>query len=256
MNWKIVVLATMLGTGCAAKKMVAENADFMLESQIQKRLPLYSAQKVSLSKDIDHFLNEQKPIIKEALPVISNVELNVNKVDDQYFYLKRLYDKLAYNFSELMSNHMSRMDQKQQKDFLAVLTKENKKISEIRTAEIMEKVHDRFETLFGKETEEQKKILNSFKPHFKERNQERLIRRKELHQKFQEIYAKDLTKESRATLFLDAFKEYQQKAVDTESQLSLIKQILPTLDDKQKKIFNGRVQELKEILAYFIEAAY
>ena len=256
MNWKIIAVATVLGTGCAAKKIMVENADFMLESQIQKRLPLNSAQKVSLSKDIDQFLNEQKPFIKDALPVLSNVELNVNKVDDQYYYLKGLYDKLAYNFSSLMSRHMAQLDQKQQKDFIAVLRKENEKISKTAASDIMDKVHDRFEKLFGRETKEQEKILDSFKTHFKERNKERLERRKKLHLKFQEIYSQDLSHEGRTTQFLEAFKEYQLRAVDADSQRDLIKKILPTLDEKQKQIFHGRIQELKEILAYFIEADY
>lgn len=250
------LLAFVLASGCAAKKMAAENADFVLESQIEKRLPLYSAQKEALSKDVDKFLNEQKGVVKAALPVVNQLELKEEKVDEQYHRLKSVYDQMALNFSKLMSTYMALLDEKQKNEFLENLSEENEKISKHDDDDIMERVHDRFETLFGTISEAQEKTLGEFKAYYKQRSIDRLVRRKELHQKFAEIYRMEVSKESRTNYFYTAFKAYQEKAVDSENNLKMIKKILPTLSEKQKENFKGRIQDLKEILGHFLEADY
>ena len=172
-----LLILSLLIFGCAAKQMTARNADILLELQIEKKLPLYSAQKQKLKKDVDAFLNQQKPFAKEAIPVITSIELDVNKVNDQYGYLNSLYLKLALNFSKFMSKYMAQLDEKQQQDFEKTLKEENQSLRYSKADDRIEKIEDRFETLFGTITKVQKKILESYKTYFEERHALRLSRR-------------------------------------------------------------------------------
>lgn len=251
-----LLIISMIGYGCAAKKMAAENVDIILENQIEKRLPLYSAQKDLLSKDVNQFLNDQKGFAKEALPAISKIELDVKKVDEQYDYLNSLYKKLAQNFSKLMSKYMSKLDEFQQKGFKEKLEVENRLLTRTSPVDRMEKIEDQFETLFGTISDAQKKILEDHTKHFNERHKIRLSMREKLHNQFINVYAMDLSQDAKAKYFQEAFSEFQNTYPHSDKNKEIIKQLIPTLSKDQKEIFENKVNDLKDILNYYLEANF
>lgn len=251
-----LMLTAFLGMSCAAKKMAAKNADILIENQIEKRMPLYTAQKKALAKDVDAFLRDQKEFAKEALPALSSVELNSDKVDSQYDHLDQIYRKLAVNFSKLMSKYMALLDEKQQKDFHINLEAENKSLARVEGSERMEKIYDRFETVLGSISDEQKTILEAHKPYLDERYSVRLKRREALHAKFREIYQLDLSPTSRTQYFADAFSQYQNSYPDNAKNKEILKQLIPTLSSRQKGELKERVNDLKEIIGYYLETDY
>lgn len=251
-----LLLLSCLTYSCTAKKMLAQNADILLENQIEKRLPLYSAQKMQLSKDVKKFLNDQKEFATEAIPVITSIELDVKQTDKQYDYLNSLYRKLALNFSKLMSQYMAPLDEKQQKDFEENLDGENRAISRSKAEDRMEKIHERFETMFGTISDRQKKILDDQREYFEERHKLRLSRREKLHDKFKAIYKMDLSPESRAKYFYEAFAEYQNAYPESAKNKEIIKLIIPTLSKEQKEVFEDKTNDLKDILNFYLEAHY
>ena len=251
-----LMILSLLGYGCAVKKMAASSADIVLEHQIQKRLHLNSAQKDLLSKDVKTFLNDQKAFAKEAIPVITSLELDVKKVDEHYDYLQKLYRKLALNFSKLMSKYMALLDSKQQKDFAEVLTAENNTMARSKADDRMETIEERFETLFGVISDKQKKILETQRAYFEERHKVRLSRRENLQKRFTEIYLADVSPESRANLFYEAFAEYQTTYPENAMNLEIIKSIIPTLSPGQKEVFEDKTNDLKDILNYYLETDY
>jgi hypothetical protein len=251
-----LMILSLLGYGCAVKKMAASSADIVLEHQIQKRLHLYSAQKDLLSKDVKTFLNDQKAFAKEAIPIITSLELDVKKVDEHYDYLQKLYRKLALNFSKLMSKHMALLDSKQQKDFAEVLRSENNTMARSKSNDRMETIEERFETLFGVISDKQKKILEAKRAYFEERHKVRLSRREKLQQRFSEIFLADVSPESRANLFYEAFAEYQTTYPENAMNLDIIKSIIPTLSPGQKEVFEDKTNDLKDILNYYLETDY
>lgn len=249
-------LAIFVGYGCAAKKLAVKNADIVLEQQIQKRLPLYMAQREVLSKDIDSFLNEQKSFAKEAIPIITSMELDVKKVDEQYGQLAQLYQRLALNFSRLMSKHMAVLDEKQQKEFIENLQDENRRLEKSDLDERLEKIYDRFELLFDTISDKQKEMLKKHKLHIEERHKLRLKRRKDLHQKFAEIYGMDLSQEAKAASFYEAFVKYQKDYPEDLKNIEIIKEIIPTLTVEQKNAFEEKTEELKELLNLYLESNF
>ena len=251
-----ILLSAFLCFGCAAKKIAAQNADVILVSQMEKRLPLYSEQKKVLSKDVDKFLNDQKSFTQEALPLISSFELDISKVDQQYDRLNALYRQLASNFSSLMSKHMAPLDEKQQKEFITTLTEENRKLSKIGGTEQMKKVYDRFETLFGSIGDGQKKILKAQKNYIIQRGELRLKRREKLHSQIKEVYNMDLSPEGRQKYFLGAFNDYQDSYPDSPKNKEIIKEIITSLSATQKEVFKEKVGELVEILNYYLDTDY
>jgi hypothetical protein len=256
MKLTLLLILSFIGYGCAAKKMAAKNADVMLEYQIEKRLPLYAAQKTQLSKDVNKFLNEQKSFAKEAIPVITSIQLDVNKVDTQYDYLDSLYRKLALNFSKLMSKYMAPLDETQQKEFGEKLEAENQSLTRSRPDDRIDKIYDRFETLFGTISDKQKKIFENEKSYIEERHKIRLSRREKLHDKFMAIYKMDLSNESRAKYFYEAFAEYQNNYPESPKNKELIKSIIPTLTAQQRQVFEDKTNDLKEILNYYLDTHY
>lgn len=251
-----ILMTAFLGYGCAAKKMAAQNADFLIETQIEKRLPLYSAQKQQLSKDVDSFLNSQKVFTKEALPVLNEIDFDPHQIDARYDKLNSLYKKLALNFSKIMSKHMAVLDQKQQKDFSKNLQEENKDLDKVKPDDRLEKIHDRFKTLFGTMSEKQKSIFEEHRAHLLKSQSSRIERRKKLHHRFEEIYKLDISATSREEYFIGAFSDYQNAYPDNQKNKEILKQIFPTLSQKQKDHFNEKLNDFKEIISYYLATDY
>lgn len=249
-------LVTLLGHGCAAKKIIVKNADLIIENQIEKRLPLHFSQKKQLSKDVDKFLNEQKSFAKEAIPEISGIELDQNKTEAAYDRLTSLYRKLALNFSKLVAKHMATLDKKQQKEFSERLEKENQSLAKTNAKERTEKIEDRFESMFGKISDEQQKILKKQKAYFEERNKTRISRRSALHEKFKAIYETNESPEARTNSLYQTFEEYQNNYPESPMNKEIIQSIVPTLDKKQKEVFANKTRDLVDILNYYLETKY
>lgn len=255
--WILNILLIFAVGGCAAKKLVINNADTLLQHQITKRLPLYSDQRSVLSEDISKFLNQHKPMAQKALPIIDAIDLKEpQKVGEHYRELAEFYDKVSLDFSELLSKHMSKLDPKQQKDFFKALDQENRDLKRKDSSDRMEKIQERFETFFGSISEKQRQELTELKSHFEERNKERIKRRENLHAKFREIFARDISVDTRQELFREAFKEYQLRSVDHKKNIQMIKELLPSISIKQREFFKKRTEEVKEILKYFLDASY
>jgi len=236
--------------------MVVKNADVLVEYQIKKRLPLYSAQKEKLSKDVKAFLNDQKALTKKSLPIISQIELDPQKVDVQYDTLQGLYKDLALHFSKLMGRYMALLDSKQQKEFKLNLDGENRQLRRFDSNDLIEKTEEQVEFLFGAITDEQIKLIKDHGPYLAARHKVRLSRRKMLHENFSKIYKMDLSKESRETYFDEAFNEYQNNYPENPKNKELIKKLLTTLNMEQKEVFKKKVKELKEIINYYLEIHY
>lgn len=249
-------LIAVLSYGCAGKKLVAKNADLLVELQIEKRLPLYSSQKDQLAKDVKEFLNKQKPLTKKSLPIISKIELDPEKVDEQYDTLNGLYQELALQFSRLMGKYMAMLDSKQQKEFKENLVGENRSLKRMDTDDQIEKAQERIESLFGTITEKQVKLIKDQKSYFEARHKIRLSRREALHEEFANIYKMDLSNESRAKSFYEAFAKYQREYPESPKNKELIKKILYTLNSDQKAVFTNKIKELKEIINYYLETSY
>jgi hypothetical protein len=256
MRFLPVLMTAFLGYGCAAKKMAAQNADLMIEHQIEKRMPLYSAQKTALAKDVNLFMTEQKLITKEILPALKSLELDVSKIDQQYDKLDQAYRKIAFNFAKLMSKYMGLLDEKQQKDFNEHLRVENAALARVEGEARMDKLYDRFETLMGTISDKQKAILEAHKPYLDERYATRLKRREALHTKFKDIYQMDLSAEGKRNYFVDAFGQYQNSYPDNAKNKEIIKQLIPTLSVTQKQELHKRVKDLQEILGYYLATDY
>jgi hypothetical protein len=249
-------MTAFLGYSCSAKKMAAQNADLMVEHQIEKRIPLYSAQKSALANDVNVFLTEQKVITKQALPALKSLELDVGKIDQQYDKLDLIYRKLALNFAKLMSKYMGALDEKQQKDFHENLRMENAALARVSSEDRMEKLYDRIEALLGTISDKQKEILLNHKPYLDERQANRLKRREALHEKFKEIYLMDSSSEVKSNYFVEAFSLYQNSYPENSKNKEIIKQFIPTLSAAQKEELNKRVKDLHEILDYYLATDY
>ena len=250
------LLITCLGYGCAAKKMTAQHADVLLEHQIEKRLPLYSAQKEQLSKDVNKFLNAQKSFVKEAIPIITSIELDPKKVDDQYKKINALYNKLVTNFSAIISKYMTPLDEKQQKDFQKILEAENQALKSSKSNDRMEKLNERFEIMFGSISSKQRKLLKEHGPYLEERHKVRMDRREQLQDRFKDIFKMDLSKDAKQNYFNKAFTDYQENYPETSKNIEIIKDIIPTLSIEQKEVFEDKINDLKDILNYYLESTY
>lgn len=249
-------LITVLTYGCAGKKLVAKNADLLVELQIEKRLPLYSSQKDQLTKDVKGFLNNQKPLTKKSLPIISKIELDPEKVDEQYDTLNGLYQELALQFSKLMAKYMAILDSKQQKEFKENLEGENRVLKRMNSDDQVEKTQERIESLFGTITDKQMELIKKQRSYFEGTHKLRVSRRELLHEEFFKIYKMDLSDESRAASFYEAFANYQKNYPENPKNKELIKNILLTLNADQKAVFKNKIKELKEIINYYLETSY
>jgi hypothetical protein len=70
-----LIIMMLLTVSCIAKKIAVQHTDTLLEHQITKRLPLYSDQKKKLSEDVDKFLNDHKPVVRDMLPLLEKIHI-------------------------------------------------------------------------------------------------------------------------------------------------------------------------------------
>ncbi|WP_408096867.1 DUF6279 family lipoprotein [Peredibacter sp. HCB2-198] len=250
-------LIVLIGYGCAAKKLAVDNADTLLGHQVTKRIPLYSAQKNELGKDIDKFLNNQKPVAQEIVPVIDDMKLeNEAKLEEHYKKLENFYRKIAKDFSNVMSKYMAKLDYKQQKEFFDEVEEENRQIVQKDKEERLEEIEERLERFLGSINTNQKQVITNYGDYFMEQTNKRVERRRKLHQKFKHIYAQDISPTTRQELFQEAFVEYQEEGLTSNKNLEILKKLLPTITKAQREHFRRETQGIKDILSYFLQVNY
>lgn len=256
-HFVITLFLIIILSACAAKKVAVEYADTMIESQVERRLPLYENQKKALAVDIDKFLMSKKKLAQEMLPLIDQIALDdPKKIEPHYRKLEGFYQDISYDFSKLMAKYMARLDQKQQKEFFETMTAENKNIERKDAKDRREQIEDRLEKVFGSVTAGQKLLLTDYQFYFDERTKVRLQKREKLHQSFKEILSQEASPTAKEELILGAFENYQVQSMADSKNLEIIQKFIPTLTMKQKESFREKTRELKEILNYFIETAY
>lgn len=257
MKMLYLVLLCLMFSGCAAKKLAIDNADTLVSHQITKRVPLYSKQKDKLSRDIDKFLNDSKPLAQEVIPIVDEINLSdEDKLDAQYEKFEDFYAKIAKDFSLLMSKHIATLDEKQQKDFFNTLDDENRELLKKEKEERLDHIEERFEMFFGSIKGEQKQLIREYADYFHQRARDRLNRRVKLHQDFREIFKQDSSQETRANMIQEAFVEFQNDTIKGNKNLEIIKKMRPTLTKTQKEHFRNQTLEVKELLKYFLSVDY
>lgn len=253
----VLIMVVLLGYGCAAKKLAVENADTLITHQITKRLPLYSAQKEQLAKDVDQYLDETKPMSQEMIPVIDQIDLkSTSNIESQYTKLEKYYKEISKSFSKLMSKYMAKLDNKQQKEFFETLDDENRQILKKEKEDRIDQVEERFEMFLGSINSKQKQLVREYADYFHERSKKRLDNRLELHQQFKSIYSHDTSESSKADLFQDQFVKYQDKSLESNKNAEILKKVVPTLTEGQREYFKEQAQEVKSLLKYFNSIEY
>lgn len=259
-HMKIMLLSLLcfLLTSCAAKKFAIDNADTLISHQINKRLPLYSKQKEELSKDIDKFLNDSKPLAQEIIPVVDEIDLKDEaKLEGQYQKLESYFMDISKKFSAMMSGHLAKLDKKQQKDFFETLDDENRQLLKREKGDRIDSIEERFEMFFGSITSQQKQLIVEYSDYFHERARQKLDRRVKLHQEFRQIFSQeDLSETGREKMLQDAFVEYQNESLKGNKNLEMLKKLLPTLSKGQREHFRRQTTEVKELLKYFLSVDY
>ncbi|MCM2348393.1 MAG: hypothetical protein NDI69_00140 [Bacteriovoracaceae bacterium] len=248
-------MSLLLGYGCAAKKLAINNADTLITYQITRHIPQDTAQKKELTQNVVSFLNESKPLAKDLLKVLKQIDLKDPKnIGTHYARLEKDYIKLATDFSSILAPALAGLGQDQQKDFFKQLKKENDKIKKGQK-DRDERIADRFKHFFGSLNHPQELLLKEYKSYFIERSELRLQRRVKLQQSFEEIYLEQALVK-REKLFLAVFVDYQKDGPKGNKNLEMIQALIPTLSEEQHKFFNSKKDEIAELLQYFIERSY
>ncbi|MGE3611043.1 MAG: hypothetical protein AB7I27_15740 [Bacteriovoracaceae bacterium] len=258
MKYLLISFLSFFTGSCNTDRVVVSNADKILEYQILKRVPLYSEQKIALSKDIDVYLNHTRPIANQVIPILDELKENNNyaQIEFQYHRLEHFYKDLAISFSALISKYLARLDKKQQKEFIENLEYENSRQSRKNAKDHLHEAEERFIKFFGPIHEKQKIILISFQDHFNQRALEKLNKKEKITNHIKEIYAEELSVWSTQRAIYEEFKNFQNHQLSTKKNLEIIKRIYPTLSEVQKEYFRMRIQELKGLLNYFIQADF
>lgn len=257
MKLVFILLLALMVSSCAGKKMAVENADTLISYQVNKRLPLYSAQKEELSKDIDKFLNETKPKAQDILPVIDALNLkDPSKLETQYTKVENFYTGLSKDFSGLMSKYLAKLDNKQQKDLFETLDDENREILKKEKEDRIDSIEDRFEAFLGSVNSKQKQLVREYAEYFHSRAKMRLDKRVKLHGELKGIYNQDVSENSRYNQIQEKMAEYQGETLKGNKNLEILKKIIPTLSSEQREHFRKEAQEVKDVLRYFNSVDY
>jgi hypothetical protein len=253
----VLCLCLAVLSACGPKQIAVKYADTYIESQIEKRLPLYDSQEEVLSKDIDKFLNEHKEKASQIIPILKKVDLDSPaSLDEQYPEFQKAYLEIASNFSQILARHMSVFDKKQQRDFLKKMREENNDMFTKSRKERLEKVESRVRSLLGTVTDDQKKILEENRKVLDDQIVSRSERRSKLHKNFKAILEQEISNETKEKMIHEAFIAYQKESFADTRSIEITKKFMPTLKPVQKENVRIRLGELQEILNYFVETGY
>lgn len=256
MRIPISLTISLLISSCATQKLVARNADFIIDHQITKRIPLNSVQKEVFSRDVKRFLNAEKKEISRAIPLINKLEEDPARLTALYNEFSKIYQNIAFDFSKLVCDHLVELDKTQQKKFFDILREENNKISKVKHQTNLELIESRFEDITGEITKPQKSIINYYKVYFHERSKLRIQNRERLAMRLEEIFAMNLTRKEKEEHLIDAFKQYQDESFKGLRHDEILEKILPTLSTQQKSNLKLKARDLKSILTYYLETDY
>jgi hypothetical protein len=253
----LLLIFITLFLSCTGQTLIVRNADTILEYQIKKRLPLNNRQKEKLSTDIDIFLNNEKKIVAEILPVIDQIDIGrPDEIDTHFKKLIGFFRRMSNDFSHIMARYMVQLDSNQQKEFFANMEEENLKYKTKTQRARREGVEDKMENLLGDLNKEQKAIMKSYDPYYEKISEIKLQRRIELHNGFKEILNRSQSASEKEEALVSAFEINQDKNLSDDKTLEIIKKIIPTLDKSQKSTFREKVIEMKDLLRYFVQANY
>jgi F0F1-type ATP synthase delta subunit len=242
---------------CGIQRLAIDHADNLLTYQVTRKIPLYSEQKKKLEADLEKFLNRSKVSVSDILPALDTIELKgTEEVDRLYPKIEAFYMNLATNFSQLLSVYMAELDSKQQKEMFEEIDDENRDLLKKEKEDRLDELEDRFKNFFGMITGPQKQLLIKNADYFQERAKKRLDRRVKLLEKLKEIYRQDQSLESRKESINSVFKDYQREAMSGHRTIEIIKEFLPTLSKTQKEHFRQHVEDIKELLKYFLKVDY
>lgn len=256
MRLTLAFLMTILLTGCGAKKIVVNNADGLLSYQVTKKIPLSAKQEHELDQDIDKLLNDTKPTGEAVIAIIDVLDLSSqDKLEVRYKELENIYVKLAHEASAILAKHLSRLDEKQQKSFFMKLEQDNKDIQKRLKKKSMERIEDRMDSLLGSVNKDQRNLMKEYEDYFHARNEMRSERREKLAAHFKKIFEEKSLQEREAQI-RKAFQDYQTEALKGNKNLEMLKKLLPTLTQKQKDHFMNHMENLKELLKYYLTVQY
>lgn len=254
----LLLLSLILFQACAAKKLAVDHADTFIETSVEKRLPLTSSQKKELSKDVDKFLEQNKEVGRNVLPLIDQINLeDPSQLDDLYDKFLAHYKTIAHSFSQILAKHLARLDAYQQKKLFEKLSDENKEMKRKEAIDRAKGLESKVEKLVGNLSEGQTKFFSDNANHLQQKAEAKLERRKELQTKLKEILSQDLSTESKQNQIQELLANYQEKGVEfSRTNLPLIKQFIPSLTPKQKETFRQKMRDVKEMIGYYLEADY
>lgn len=243
--------------GCTAKKLAINNADTLISYEVQKRLPVNSSQKKELDVDIVKFLNKTKPMAREVLPLIDNI--NLSDKDDVSYRYERLvahYEKLSSEFTAIISKYMAKLDKDQQREFFETVDKDNRKFKAKSKETRFNEIESRYELFLGDIVPEQKKILEKYRSYFVERSNKRYEQRIKLREGFMEVYRKNEKAEQKESQFQKLFHEFHEQNMVGNKNIEILHDFIPTLAPRQKEFFREKSQEIQELVKYFMAVEY
>jgi hypothetical protein len=238
--------------GCGAKKLIVANADFLLEREITKRLPLNDHQKMKLHSEITTFLNEHKPYVQKKLPDLKKIELNLKDLEKNLTLLQSTYQDLAKDFNHLLARHLAHLNKEQVSQMMETLRKENKNIEE-KVKKKSNKAAKNFKKIFGEISPQQEKILKDHKAFFTEQSSNRLTKRKKLQADLEVLFEK---KSQDPALYEKAFMNIYGEKLDHTGWKNFLAALIPTLTETQKKNFNLKKFEIIDILELYLQHKY
>ncbi|HXH29281.1 MAG TPA: hypothetical protein VNJ01_00585 [Bacteriovoracaceae bacterium] len=258
MKLSSLILASVLSTGCIAKKMAVSNADSLLAHQVNKKLQLKDKEFDLLKKDIAGFLNQSKPKVKNLTAIIGAIDLEMpQRLPDDYAALEGFYKEIANEFTdEVLVERIARLDGDQQKQLLETVQNENKKIMKQTPGERVEGVTKRFNMLFDEIEKPQRDILNSQQDYFMSQAKARLERRTRLQESLKNLFSEKLETADKENRLKVLMRQHQAEAIKGNKTLEILQAIVPTLTSAQKKAFKKNAKEIIGLLEHLSKTKY
>lgn len=256
MKMILLMLVMLILSGCAVKKLAVRNADHFLTYQVSRKVPLNPKQKEHLEQDVKNLLKSSKPVAEEIIPIINTLSFDANKLDAPYAKLEAIYMRLAKESSSIIAKYISELDDKQAKSFFEIMERDNEKIKKKEKDRALHDIADRMRSLLGEVNKDQVTLMNEYESYFHGRNEERFKRRLKLHEELKVIFKEQKSLEGKEKAIKEAFYRYQEEAVKGNKNLEMLKKLLPTITLRQQKHFMHHMDNLKELLQYYLTIKY
>ena len=255
MKLKLCLIFFLTSCGLSAlKKVIVPNLAYIVADKTGDQLDLYYSQEKKLKKEIKKLFQKKIPEIQKLKSVIQHIDIEKSETQKVVNDLTEIFQINLFEFNIILSDYTAHLTREQQKRFFRIQKDKNEDIQKRIKKKSVKRIIEHYEYFFGSLSKEQLELIKANEKVYLSLLEYRLERRLKVQKELLEIFKiaeKTKAKEKILILYNQSSKDGQSSPMRQQS-VEVLKKIVKSLSQKQKKNFNESRDDILEWVDEFI----